>query len=125
MGKSRFSDSDDSDLEEEDLLCAFCSNRDVVAIVADNYLYMPCGHQICSTCQVRNRGTAQPRCPTCDTLFRRTQLSRKTVEQQEYERESSVRRKVGAVYNRPRSDFASAREFNDYLERSEEMVHRL
>ena len=124
---SRFSDSEsDSDLDEDELLCARCHNTETVAISMEYFRYTPCGHLICTSCEryLFRRRNRQP-CPQCGKTLTSGELSRKTPAMQAYEREAAVRRKMRAIYNKTEEDFPSTTAFHDYLETTETLIHRL
>lgn len=60
-------------------------------------------------------------CPICETAVRRVNLSTRTLDDVQCEKDTSWRRRVMKVFNKVEKDFATLREYNDYLEEVEDI----
>ncbi|XP_060780550.1 CDK-activating kinase assembly factor MAT1 isoform X1 [Neoarius graeffei] len=84
-----------------------------------------CGHTLCENCVemlfVRGSGN----CVQCDTPLRKSNYRLQLFEDPAVDKEVEIRKKVLKVYNKRDVDFASLREYNDYLEQVEEIVFNL
>lgn len=84
-----------------------------------------CGHALCESCVellfVKGSGS----CPECQTALRRAAFRVQLFEDPSIDKEVDVRRKVLRDYNKRREDFATARDYDDYLEEVEEIIHNL
>jgi len=84
-----------------------------------------CGHSLCETCVdllfVKGSGA----CPECATPLRRSNFRLQIFEDPVVEKEIDIRRKVLRDFNKKEDDFASLREYNDYLETIETIVFNL
>lgn len=109
---------------DEDMSCALCKsdyylNRNLKLLVS------PCYHRLCDACVQRlfTHGTAP--CPVCETQLKRSNFVLPLFEDLQVEREVRVRKQVVAIFNQRLEDFASLKEYNDYLEEIEDMVFNL
>jgi len=84
-----------------------------------------CGHSLCKNCVdnlfVRNSGP----CPTCGRTLKKNNFWEQVLDDPIIERENYIRKKLRKTFNLHEDDFASLREFNDYLERFEQLVWNL
>lgn len=60
-------------------------------------------------------------CGACRATLRKHELASETLDGDSLRREVRVRKSVLDTYNKRREDFASLREFNDYLELVEDI----
>jgi hypothetical protein len=58
-------------------------------------------------------------------LYVKIQLSEKSLDETEVERDFSIRRKVKALFNKKERDFKTVDEFKDYEERVEDIIYNL
>ncbi len=84
-----------------------------------------CGHPLCDSCVdiLFNRGSAH--CPECSVPLRRGNFRAQIYEDPYVEKELDIRRKVLKDFNKVESDFASLRDYNDYLEEVETIIFNL
>ncbi|XP_061854019.1 CDK-activating kinase assembly factor MAT1 isoform X1 [Colius striatus] len=84
-----------------------------------------CGHTLCESCVellfVRGAGN----CHECDTPLRKSNFRVQLFEDPAVDKEVEIRKKVLKIYNKREDDFASLREYNDFLEEIEEIVFNL
>ncbi|KAJ1462603.1 hypothetical protein M885DRAFT_505567 [Pelagophyceae sp. CCMP2097] len=87
-----------------------------------------CGHRFCTRCIGRalNKKSvfACPE-PGCGATVRNATLDARSLDEIECERDAICRRKVIAVFNRPKTAFRDAREYGDYTEKVEDSIYRL
>ncbi|TWW72086.1 MAT1 CDK7/cyclin-H assembly factor [Takifugu flavidus] len=83
------------------------------------------GHLRCESCVemlfVRGSGN----CVQCDTPLRKSNFRVQLFEDPAVDKEVEIRKKVLKIYNKRDVDFSSLREYNDYLERVEDIVYNL
>ncbi|VDM45838.1 unnamed protein product [Toxocara canis] len=95
------------------------TNRSMVMMIND------CGHPLCRNCVeslfARNSGP----CPQCGKILWKKGFWEQIFDNPIIEKENSIRRRLRKIYNLKRENFATAREYNDYLERIETMVMNL
>ncbi|KAJ8613542.1 hypothetical protein CTAYLR_002164 [Chrysophaeum taylorii] len=85
-----------------------------------------CWHRFCTNCLDKSMmRQSQFKCPACGTLVRKATLDARRRDEIEVERDAAARRRVLAVYNTPRSAFASDREYNDFCESVEDAIFDL
>lgn len=85
-----------------------------------------CWHRFCTSCIERKMLRQQKfACKLCGSVVRKSTLDSREREEIEAERDVLARRRVLAVYNKPRRAFGSDREYYDYLEQVEDMVEGL
>lgn len=61
-------------------------------------------------------------CPICETIVKRVNLSTRTLDDVQCEKDTSWRRRVVKVFNKVDTDFPSLLDFNNYLEQVEDIV---
>ena len=64
-------------------------------------------------------------CPICETPVKKVTLSTRTLDDVQCEKDTSWRRRVMKVFNKVQSDFATLREYNDYLEQVEDLIYSI
>jgi CDK-activating kinase assembly factor MAT1 len=86
-----------------------------------------CYHKMCASCVDRLFGSGPNTCPVagCNARLRAQRFRQQTFEDVGVEREVDVRRRVGRVFNRREEEFASTREWDDYLEMVETTTFEL
>ncbi|KAG6456224.1 CDK-activating kinase assembly factor MAT1 [Manduca sexta] len=84
-----------------------------------------CGHVLCESCVdllfLKGSGT----CPDCNILLRRGNFRVQLFEDPMVEKEVDIRKRVLRDYNKKEEDFATLRDYNDYLEEIETIVYNL
>ncbi|RLN49613.1 hypothetical protein BBJ28_00002639 [Nothophytophthora sp. Chile5] len=127
------------DAEELALRCCVCGTS---AEDDSNYLntkmkmlISKCGHRFCDHCIKREfQHHREIACPACDKLVKKSQLQDKTIEELNFAKETSVRKKVAKEYvlpasrqpyNKTEDDFDTLDEFNNYLEMLENLIFDL
>lgn len=88
--------------------------------------YSACDHRICERCFGRlfRIGRMYP-CPACGQNLRAEDFSEHSQDEQQANAELKIRRQVCDVFCRTSEDFETLSEFNNYLERREDLVYRL
>jgi hypothetical protein len=142
-------------LSEEDIIdtCVQCGKRqNAVSNLTDQVFLVntanKCGHKFCMSCVERElykkRQFACPRCKSmvsrdkvcatflqCDLMLALCwvcaylQLSTKSLDETEVERDFSIRRKIKALFNKVESDFSSLEEYKNYEELVEDIIYNL
>ncbi|XP_070576779.1 CDK-activating kinase assembly factor MAT1-like [Ptychodera flava] len=84
-----------------------------------------CGHSLCENCVdllfVRGSGA----CPQCNTALRRNNFRLQLFEDAVVEKEVDIRKRILKDFNKKEEDFATLREYNDYLEEVETIIYNL
>jgi len=86
-----------------------------------------CYHKMCSSCVDRLFTAGPAPCPIigCHRTLRKRNFKEAFFEDLTIERESDIRGKVIAVFNKKEGDFATLRDWNDYLEQVETLIFDL
>lgn len=84
-----------------------------------------CGHTLCENCVelLFIKGSAP--CTTCGLPLRKNNFRLRLFEDDIVEKELEVRRRVLKDFNKKEDDFASLREYDDYLEQVETIIYNL
>ncbi|ORX39285.1 CDK-activating kinase assembly factor MAT1-domain-containing protein [Kockovaella imperatae] len=88
-------------------------------------LISPCYHKMCESCIDRLFTLGPEPCPQCGRILRKVNFAHQTFEDLKVEKEVSVRRRMAKYYNKNEKDFATKREYNDYLEEAEDITFNL
>ncbi|RMX63712.1 hypothetical protein KXD40_004861 [Peronospora effusa] len=112
--------------EELALRCCVCGTS---AEDDSNYLntkmkmlISKCGHRFCDHCIKREfQHQREIACPACQKAVKKSQLQDKTIEELNFAKETSIRKKVTKDYNKTEDDFDTLDEYNDYLETLENL----
>ncbi|XP_034940666.1 CDK-activating kinase assembly factor MAT1 [Chelonus insularis] len=84
-----------------------------------------CGHTLCENCVdllfLKGSGV----CPECQTPLRKVNFRLQMFEDSMVEKEVDIRKRVLRDYNKKEEDFATLREYNDYLEEVETIIYNL
>nr|CAG4638680.1 EOG090X0BPM [Cyclestheria hislopi] len=84
-----------------------------------------CGHALCESCVellfVKGSGS----CPECNIPLRRSNFRVQLFEDSSVDKEVDIRKRVLKDFNKRQEDFASLREYNDYLEEVETIIFNL
>lgn len=84
-----------------------------------------CGHGLCENCVDLLFAKGSGACPQCEVPLRRANFRFQVFEDSFVEKEVDIRRKILRDYNKREEDFASLREYNDYLEEVEDIIYKL
>ncbi|KAJ4455317.1 putative CDK-activating kinase assembly factor MAT1 [Paratrimastix pyriformis] len=92
--------------------CSFCR----APAQKQKLLVARCGHKFCTLCL--DTKTFEP-CPVCKMPISRSEIN---APDSELQKEIRIRKQLAVDFNLSESDFASLREYNDYLEQVEDLV---
>lgn len=86
-----------------------------------------CGHPLCQNCVENIFARNANRCPYdgCAKLLRKNNFWEQMFDDPMIERENYIRKRLRKIYNLQEDDFLSLHDFNNYLERVEEIVFNL
>ncbi|KAI1301689.1 CDK-activating kinase assembly factor MAT1 [Halotydeus destructor] len=84
-----------------------------------------CGHGLCETCVDLLFAKGSGACPQCSQPLRRANFRYQLFEDSFVEKEVDIRKKILKDFNKREDDFATLREYNDYLEEIETIVYNL
>ncbi|XP_050315748.1 CDK-activating kinase assembly factor MAT1 [Anthonomus grandis grandis] len=84
-----------------------------------------CGHGLCESCVDLLFLKGSGSCPECRIPLRRNNFRVQMFEDATVEKEVDIRRRVLRDFNKKEEDFASLREYNDYLEEVETIIYNL
>jgi hypothetical protein len=100
------------DDEDEEFVCPSCSNKTIKGINKISVKYSRCcGFRICITCSLGFRN----KCGTCEQLKRQNDWIDVPIGSQKVSIGIEYRKDI-KKYKKNRSDFASLKDYNDYLE---------
>ncbi|ELQ74430.1 putative E3 ubiquitin ligase containing RING finger [Trachipleistophora hominis] len=85
----------------------------------------PCYHKMCENCVSRIFSQGESACPECGTLLRRINFISQTFEDIDVERECRIRKMLNRVFNKEEIDFDNEEEYDDYLEKYEDLILEL
>jgi CDK-activating kinase assembly factor MAT1 len=129
--------------------CAVCGKRQFSAANLSRQVFQVntannCGHKFCSSCIDRELSRKrQFSCPQCTSMVSREkvwriynsrqkitfinkysnqQLSNRSVDETEVERDFRIRKGIKAIYNKTEADFSSLDSFKDYEEVVEDLI---
>lgn len=117
------------DDENDDLFrCAICGTAegDSSNLTSQSSLQtnatVGCGHQFCNSCVERelSRRKEFP-CPIDGVSVKRVTLSTRTLDDFLVEKDTGWRRRVTKVFNKVEKDFKTLVEYNNYLEKVEDI----
>jgi len=81
-----------------------------------------CGHTLCSSCVNILFIRGQAPCPQCQINLKKTYFREQMFDDPAVDKEVFVRTKLLKVYNKREADFSSEGEYDNYLEKIEELV---
>ncbi|XP_053620108.1 CDK-activating kinase assembly factor MAT1 isoform X1 [Plodia interpunctella] len=84
-----------------------------------------CGHTLCESCVDLLFLKGSGSCPECNVPLRRSNFRVQLFEDPMVEKEIDIRKRVLKDYNKKEEDFATLREYNDYLEEIETIIFNL
>ncbi|KAK9306768.1 hypothetical protein QLX08_002664 [Tetragonisca angustula] len=84
-----------------------------------------CGHTLCESCVDLLFLKGSGSCPECKIPLRRVNFRVQLFEDPMVEKEVNIRKKILKDFNKKEEDFATLREYNDYLEEIETLIYNL
>lgn len=84
-----------------------------------------CGHTLCESCVDLLFLKGSGSCPDCKIPLRRANFRVQLFEDAMVEKEVNIRKRVLRDFNKREDDFATLREYNDYLEDVETIIYNL
>ncbi|XP_024874206.1 CDK-activating kinase assembly factor MAT1 [Temnothorax curvispinosus] len=84
-----------------------------------------CGHALCESCVDLLFLKGSGSCPECKIPLRRANFRVQMFEDSMVEKEVNIRKRILRDFNKREEDFASLREYNDYLEEIETIIYNL
>ncbi|XP_023937294.1 CDK-activating kinase assembly factor MAT1 [Bicyclus anynana] len=84
-----------------------------------------CGHALCESCVDLLFLKGSGSCPECNVPLRRSNFRVQLFEDSMVEKEIDIRKRVLKDFNKKEEDFATLREYNDYLEEIETIIFNL
>ncbi|EPR78661.1 MAT1 protein [Spraguea lophii 42_110] len=85
-------------------------------------LISPCYHKMCDMCVSRIFAHGPAPCPECGVTIRKINFISQTFEDVETERECRIRKMVLKIFNKSEEHFKTLEEYDDYLEKIENVV---
>lgn len=85
----------------------------------------PCYHSLCEMCLSRLFVGGPNACPECGVMLRRSNYTSQTFEDVSVERECRIRKMVGAYFGKTLDDYSDEEEYNEHLEKIEDVVEEL
>ncbi|XP_038218210.1 CDK-activating kinase assembly factor MAT1 [Zerene cesonia] len=84
-----------------------------------------CGHALCESCVDLLFLKGSGSCPECNVPLRRSNFRVQLFEDSMVEKEIDIRKRILKDFNKKEEDFATLREYNDYLEDIESIIYNL
>ncbi|OXU25451.1 hypothetical protein TSAR_012041 [Trichomalopsis sarcophagae] len=84
-----------------------------------------CGHTLCESCVDLLFLKGSGSCPECQTPLRRANFRVQLYEDAMVEKEVDIRKRILRDFNKKEEDFATQREYDDYLEEVENIIYNL
>ncbi|XP_043210355.1 CDK-activating kinase assembly factor MAT1-like isoform X2 [Amphibalanus amphitrite] len=84
-----------------------------------------CGHPLCENCVNLLFAKGSGTCPQCDVPLRRNGFRVQLFEDAGVEKDIDIRRRILREFNKQEEEFATLREYNDYLEDVETIIYNL
>ncbi|KAJ8686784.1 hypothetical protein QAD02_022578 [Eretmocerus hayati] len=84
-----------------------------------------CGHTLCESCVDLLFLKGSGACPECQTALRRVNFRVQLYEDATVEKEVDIRKRILRDFNKKEEDFATQREYDDYLEEVENIIYNL
>jgi len=82
-----------------------------------------CGHSLCNSCVQLLFSRGQAPCPQCHINLKKSGWREQMFDDPMVDKEVNIRTKISKIYNkRYPEDFRSESEYDDYLEKIEELV---
>lgn len=114
-------------VEDTEEMCPICRSSSYLNPEMRFLVNPECYHKMCESCVDRIFSGGPSPCPFrgCGKILRKSRFKRQVFDDLKVEREVDVRQRICRVFNRPEDSFASEREYNDYLEKIEDLVFRI
>ncbi|KAK9372583.1 CDK-activating kinase assembly factor MAT1-domain-containing protein [Lipomyces chichibuensis] len=111
----------------EDEVCPICKLDTYMNPSMRFLINTECYHKMCESCvdRIYSQGPAPCPYPNCGKTLRKNRFKRQVFSDVAVEREVDVRKRVAKVFNRRREEFASLKDYNDYLEEVEMAIFNL
>ncbi|KAI9182976.1 TFIIH/NER complex subunit [Blastocladiella emersonii ATCC 22665] len=84
-----------------------------------------CNHNICEKCLYRILRSGRGACPKCGREVKQTDVHEQRFADMTVDKEVRKRKQIHRIFNKQPREFASLREYNDYLEMVEDIVFNL
>ncbi|CAH4036431.1 CDK-activating kinase assembly factor MAT1 [Pieris brassicae] len=84
-----------------------------------------CGHALCESCVELLFLKGSGSCPDCNVPLRRSNFRVQLFEDSMVEKEIDIRKRILKDFNKKEEDFATLRDYNDYLEDIESIIFNL
>lgn len=94
-------------------------NKNLVMMIND------CGHPLCRNCVENLFARNSAPCHVCGKTLLKNNFWKQQFDDPMIEKENYHRKRLRKYYNKKQDDFASLRDFNDYLEHFEELIANL
>lgn len=110
----------------EEEKCSICSMEQSSALnmKSEGFLLSECGHFYCSDC-IDKKAKKNFNCVRCSSLVKIYNLTVKSKDEYEIERDIAVRKKVRAIFNKVESDFTELNYLKAYEETVEDIIYNL
>jgi len=113
-------------MDDQCVICGTAEGDSISQITLMTNAVISCGHQFCPSCIDREFGRRREfPCPVCETVVKKVHLTQRSLDDVQCERDTSWRRRVLSVFNKRREDFQELQEYNDYLEKAEDMIYAI
>ncbi|KAK9239767.1 CDK-activating kinase assembly factor MAT1-domain-containing protein [Lipomyces kononenkoae] len=111
----------------EDEVCPICKLDTYMNPSMRFLINTECYHKMCESCvdKIYSQGPAPCPYPSCGKTLRKNRFKRQLFSDVRVEREVDVRKRVAKVFNRRQEEFASLKDYNDYLEEVETAIFNL
>lgn len=109
---------------EEEEMCPICRASKYLNPDMQFLVNPECYHKMCESCVDRIFSVGPAPCPYkgCGKILRKGRFKKQVFDDIKVEKEVDVRQRVCKVYNRREDDFDSEAEYNDYLEKIEDII---
>ncbi|KAH9385683.1 CDK-activating kinase assembly factor MAT1 [Nematocida major] len=111
-------------MERLELFCPQCKSNSYINPGMKVFV-SPCYHSLCEMCVSRLFSNGPNKCPECGISLRRSNYTSQTFEDVSIERECRVRKIVSSQIGKSLDDFSDEEDYNEHLERVEEVVEEL
>jgi CDK-activating kinase assembly factor MAT1 len=110
-----------------DDICPVCKSNRYLNPSLQFLINPECYHKMCSTCvdRIFTSGPASCPVPSCGKTLRKKGFHKAFFGDLKVEREVDIRKRVGEVFNRRQDEFETLLDWNDYLEKVENLVFDL
>lgn len=108
-------------------MCPICKTDRYLSPNMTFLINPECYHKICESCvdRIFSLGPAKCPYPKCTKIIRKNRFKKQVFDDIRVEREIDIRKRILGIYNKTEEDFASLKEYNEYLEMVEEIIMNL